>query len=211
MSKSITYKNLFDGGKSTYHPDGTKTITYKNLVDGGYTSYHADGSRSITYKNLFDGGYTTYHPDGSRSITYKNLIDEGYTTYHPDGTRSITYKNLMDGGYTTYSIDGDGSEDSFQHEKYRSNPGGIGNSIENLSRELLSIDADLFEQLKVIDNECSKMTIAINEIQAVFGDQENGRLLISRLYQTIKDLVEIKGMLCLARITAKEYIDKIRE
>lgn len=213
MDKAITYKNLFDHGITTYHRDGSKTLTYMNLIDGGYTAYHADGSRSITYKNLFDNGYTTYHPDGSRSITYKNLIDGVFTTYHPDGSRSVTYKNLIDGGYTTYYLGDDdfGFGFGLLGEQYGSSPGGwLGSAIGRISNDLLTADDVLSKQLKSIENECSRMTVALNETQVAFGNQEAGRQLIARLYQAIRDLMDAEGMLFLAKKEVKNYIEIIR-
>lgn len=212
MNKSLTYKNLFDGGITTYHRDGSKTLTYMNLIDGGFTSYHLDGSRSFTYRNLFDGGYTTYHPDGSRSITYRNLIDGGYTTYHPDGSRSVTYRNMVDGGYTTYYLGNDEFGIGFFGQQYGYSPGGwLGSSVEQISNYLLAVDANLSKQLKGIENECSKMTVAINQIQATFGNQEAGRLLIEKLYQTIRDLMEAEGVLFIAKKKVREYAKRIRD
>ena len=212
MNKSLTYKNLFDGGITTYHRDGSKTLTYMNLIDGGFTSYHPDGSRSITYRNLFDGGYTTYHPDGSRSITYRNLIDGGYTTYHPDGSRSVTYRNLIDGGYTTYYLGDDEFGIGFFGEQYGNSPGGwLGSSVEQISNDLLAVDANLSKQLKSIENECSKMTVAINQIQVAFGNQEAGRLLIEKLYQTIRDLMAAEGVLFIAKKKVRDYVKRVRD
>lgn len=214
MDKAITYKNLFDHGITTYHRDGSKTLTYMNLIDGGYTAYHPDGSRSITYKNLLDNGYTTYHPDGSRSITYKNLIDGGYTTYHPDGSRSVTYKNLIDSGYTTYFLGDDdfGFAFGFLGEPYGSSPGGwLGSAIEQISNDLLAADDTLSKQLKSIENECSKMIIAINETQVAFGNQEAGRQLIARLYQAIRDLLDAESMIFIAKKNIRNYAKKLRD
>jgi len=183
-----------------------------NLIDGGYTAYHPDGSRSITYKNLFDNGYTTYHPDGSRSITYKNLIDGGYTTYLPDGSRSVTYKNLIDGGYTTYYLGDDDFGFGLLGEQYGCSPGGwLGSAIEQISNDLLAADDVLSKQLKSIENECSRMTVAINETQVAFGNQEAGRQLIARLYQAIRDLMDAEGMLFIAKKNVRNYVQKVRD
>ena len=212
MNKSVTYKNLIMGGITTYYPDGSMSHTYMNLVDGGYTTYHPEGGRSVTNKNLFDGGYTTYHPDGSRSITYKNLVDGGYTTYHSDGSRSVTYKNLMDRGYTTYYLGDDDLGIGFHGKSSNTaSVGMVGSKIEEISNELIAVDLKLSVELKNIEQECSKMAVAINEIQSAFGDQENGRILISNLYRAIKDLTDAEGMLFIAKNEVKDYIQRIRD
>lgn len=59
-----------------------KSHTTKNLFDGGYTTRHSDGSKSVTFKNVLDDGYTTYHDDGSKTKTYPNVLNDGYTSYH---------------------------------------------------------------------------------------------------------------------------------
>lgn len=99
---SRTYKDLFGGGYTTYHDNGTTSHTYKNLFGGGYTTYHSNGSTSRTYKDTFGGGKTTYHSNGTKSHTYKDLFGGGYTTYHSDGSKTHSHKNLFGNGYTSY-------------------------------------------------------------------------------------------------------------
>ena len=212
MEKGITYKNLSNYGITTYYRDGSKTITYMNPINGGYIAYHSDGSQSITYKNLFDNGYTTYHPDGSRSITYKNMINGGFTTYHPDGSRSVTYKNLIDDGYTTYYIQDDDFNFGILDDKYcSSSREWLSSAIEQISNDLLAADDALSKLLKSIENECSRMTVAINETKAAFGNQEAGKQLITKLYQSIRNLMDTEGMLFIVKKNVRNYVQKVRE
>ena len=83
--------------------------------------------------------------------------------------------------------------------------------INQISDDLLAVDTELSKQLKRIENECCKMTVAINETQVAFGNQDAGRLLIAKLYQTIRELMDAEGVLLIAQKKIRDYVKKVRD
>lgn len=91
----------------------------------------------------------------------------------------------------THHISNDMLGVGYEGPSYEDSPGGwLGSAIEQVSTELLKVDDELSKQLKQIEQLCSRLTVAMNQVLVSFGDEPNGQALISKYYETIRTLTE---------------------
>ena len=84
-------------------------------------------------------------------------------------------------------------------------------NIDQISNELLSIDADISTHAVKLQREKGEIVNTMNKAQSAFGDQSAGQGLVSTLYRTLQNINNAESSLQMVRQEIREYIQNLHK